>query len=154
LEQEGLWEDVSMEDLCGIHNLQSVFRLATQHFSGERNLEKCNVIQLLHMMYSLYDELNGFKGRYKESVRAMWQKIYESQMPDDIFTSVDAPKNLLQAMQEPFITRRWTIESLAALVAKYLKFFKLLAQAIVNMTNSDKRENTIASNLLSLASLP
>jgi hypothetical protein len=45
------------------------------------------------------------------------------------------------------------IGSLAALAAKYLKFFKLLAQAIVNMTNSDEQENTIASNLLSLASL-
>jgi hypothetical protein len=143
-----------MEDSCGIHDLQSVFRLATQHFVGEGNLEKRNAIQLLHTMYSLYDELNGFKGRYKESVRVLWRKIYESQMPDDLFTSVDAPKNLLQAMQEPLITRWWTIGSLAALAAKYLKFFKLLAQAIVNMTNSDERENTIASNLLSLASSP
>ncbi len=62
LEKEGLWEDVSMEDSCGIHNLQSGFRLATQHFVGEGNLKKRNAIQLLHTMYSLYDELNGFKG--------------------------------------------------------------------------------------------
>jgi hypothetical protein len=75
-------------------------------------------------------------------------------MPDDLFTSVDPPKNLLQAMQEPLITRWWTIGSLAALAAKYLKFFTVLAQAIVNMTNSDEQENTIASNLLSLALSP
>jgi hypothetical protein len=106
LEKEELcWEDVSMEDSCGIHDLQSVFRLATQHFVGEGNCEKRNAIQLLHTMYSLYDELNGFKGWYKESVIVLWRKIYESQMPDGIFTSVDATKNLLQAMQEPLITQ-------------------------------------------------
>jgi hypothetical protein len=61
LEKEGLWEDVSMEDSCGIHDLQSGFRLATQHFVGEGNLKKRNAIQLLHTMYSLYDELNGWE---------------------------------------------------------------------------------------------
>jgi hypothetical protein len=75
-------------------------------------------------------------------------------MPDELFTSLEPPQNLLQAMQEPFITRWWTIGSFAALAAKHLKFFKLLAQAIVNMTMSDERENTIASNFLSPASSP
>ena len=75
-------------------------------------------------------------------------------MPDNLFTLLDPPKILLQAMQAPLITRWGTIGSLATLVAKYLTFFQLLAQAIVNMTNSDERENTIASNFLSLASSP
>jgi hypothetical protein len=52
LEKEGLWEDVSMEDSCGIHDLQSVFHLAMQHFVGEGNLEKRNAIQLLHTIAS------------------------------------------------------------------------------------------------------
>jgi hypothetical protein len=128
-----------------------------QHFVGEGKLEKRNAIKLvLHNMYSLYDELNGLKGQYKDNVRVLWRIMYESQIPDDLFTSVDPPKNLLQAMQEPLIAPHqwWTTGSLAVLTAKYLKVFKLLAQAIVNMTNSDERENTIALNLLSLASSP
>jgi hypothetical protein len=39
LDKEGLWEEVSMEDSCGIHYLQSVFRLALQHFVGEGSLD-------------------------------------------------------------------------------------------------------------------
>jgi hypothetical protein len=59
LDKEGLWEDISMEDWCGIHDLQSVFRLASQHFIGKGSLEKRNGVQLLYtMLYSLYDELN------------------------------------------------------------------------------------------------
>ncbi len=144
LDKEGLWEDISMEDLCGIHDLQSVFRLASQHFIGKGSLDKRNAIQLLHTMFSLYNELNRFKGRYKDIVRVLWKQTYESEMPDDLFTSVDPPKNLMQAMQEPLITQWWTIGTLAALASKYLKFFKIMAQAVVNMTKLDKQENTIA----------
>jgi hypothetical protein len=44
LDKEGLWEEVSMEDSCGIHDFQSVFRLPLQHFIGEGSLDGQNAI--------------------------------------------------------------------------------------------------------------
>jgi hypothetical protein len=73
-------------------------------------------------------------------------------MPDNLLDSEDAPKHLTQAMQEPLVTRWWTIGSLAQFATKYLDFFLLMAKACCNMTKTDVRENIIASNLLSLAS--
>jgi hypothetical protein len=73
-------------------------------------------------------------------------------MPDDLLNSVDTPKDLLKATQEPLVTRWWTIGSLAILTPKHLDFFLLLAKGVCNMTNTDQKENIIASNLLSLAS--
>jgi hypothetical protein len=67
-------------------------------------------------------------------------------MPDNLLDSIEAPKDLIKAMQEPLVTRWWTIGSLAILTTKHLDFFLLLAKGVCNITN------IIASNLLSLAS--
>jgi hypothetical protein len=58
----------------------------------------------------------------------------------------------MKAMQEPLVTRRWTISSLAILTTKHLDFFLLLPRGVCNMTNTDQKDNIIASNLLSLTS--
>jgi hypothetical protein len=73
-------------------------------------------------------------------------------MPDDLLDSIEAPKDLVKAMQEPLVTRWWTIGSLAILTTKHLDFFLLLAKGVCNITKTDVRENITASNLLSLAS--
>jgi hypothetical protein len=73
-------------------------------------------------------------------------------MPEDLLNSTDAPNDLLKAMQEPLITRWWTIGSLAILLSTHLEFFLLLAKGVCNMTKTIERDNVIASNLLSLAS--
>ncbi len=73
-------------------------------------------------------------------------------MPENLLDSEDAPKDVTQAMQEPLVTRWWTIGSLAQFATKYLDFFLLMAKACCNMTKTDEKENIIASNLLSLAS--
>jgi hypothetical protein len=54
-------------------------------------------------------------------------------------------------MQEPLVTRWWTIGSLAIHTAKHLDLFLLLAKEVCNMTNTDQKENIIAFNLLSRA---
>ncbi len=73
-------------------------------------------------------------------------------MPDVRLNSIEAPKDLMKAMQEPLVTRWWTIGSLAILTTKHLDFFLLLSRGVCNMTNTDQKDNIIASNLLSLAS--
>jgi hypothetical protein len=80
--------------------------------------------------------------------------LMTEQMPENLLdeASEDAPKNLTQAMQEPLVTRWWTIGSLALFATKYLNFFLLMGKVCCNMTNIDQRKNIIASNLLLLAS--
>ena len=145
-----IWGERATEDSCGLHDLQSVFRLALQQYVGEGGLESRNAIQLLHTIYSFYKEL---KGRWTKAVRAVWKKVYGEEMPDDALDAVeDIPKDLLKAMQEPLITRWWTIAVLACKARRYLVFFVKMAKGVRNMTTTKEKENTIASNLLSLAS--
>jgi hypothetical protein len=42
----GIWHQQGISDSCGLHDLQSVFRLAMQQFVGEGGLESRNAIQL------------------------------------------------------------------------------------------------------------
>jgi hypothetical protein len=102
-------------------------------------------------VFSLYFVL---KARWKRVVKSVWAKTHtrNKAMPEDLLDSIEAPKELLKAMQEPLITRWWTIGSLAILTTKHLDFFLLLAKGVCNMTNTDQKENIIASNLLSLVS--
>ncbi len=147
----GIWHDMGMSGSCGLHDLQSVFRLAMQQFVGEGGLDARNAIQLLHTVFALYLVL---KSRWKRVVGLVWQKLHTSneQMPDELLNSIEAPKDLMKAMQEPLVTRWWTIGSLAILTTKHLDFFLLLSSGFCNMTNTDHKDNIIASNLLSLAS--
>ena len=145
-----IWGERATEDLCGLHDLQSVFRLALQQYVGEGGLEARNAIQLLHTIYSFYKEL---KERWTKAVRTVWKKVYGEEMPDDALDAVeDIPKDLLKVMQEPLITRWWTIAVLACKARRYLVFFVKMAKGVRNMTTTKEKENTIASNLLSLAS--
>jgi hypothetical protein len=138
-------------DSCGLHDLQSAFRPALQHFVGVGGLESCNAIQLLHTMFALYKDL---KKGWKKIVRAVWKKVRGKEtMPENLVDTEDAPNDVTQAMQEPLVTRWWTIGSLAQFASmKYVEFFLLMAKACCNITKTDQKENIITSNLLSLAS--
>jgi hypothetical protein len=147
----GIWHPHGAADSCGLHNLQSAFRPALQHFVGVGGLESRNAIQLLHTMFALYREL---KRGWKKIVRAVWKNVYGTEaMPNNLLDSEDAPKDVTQAMQEPLVTRWWTIGSLAQFSTKYLDFFLLMAtKACCNMMKTNQKENIIALSLLSLAS--
>jgi hypothetical protein len=47
----GIWHLQGIADSCGLHDLQSVFRLAMQQFVGEGGLDARNAIQLLHTVF-------------------------------------------------------------------------------------------------------
>jgi hypothetical protein len=103
---------------------------------------------LLHTLFSLYDELNGFKGQWNNMVRAVWCKVYGTEAGK---LTINLPNDLLLAMQQPLITRWWASRCLATLASKYLPFFLEMAKGVRNMTNISGKENTVALNLLSLA---
>jgi hypothetical protein len=116
-----------MIDSCGLHDIQYVFRLAMQQYVGEGGLDSHNAIQLLHTIFSLYNELQL---RWKRVIKLVWVKKHAEgeEMPSNLLHLLEAPQDLLKAMQEPLVTRWWTIGSLTILVATYLKFFSLLAK--------------------------
>jgi hypothetical protein len=58
----GIWHQHAAADSCGLHDLQSAFWPALQHFVGVGGLELRNTIQLLHTMFALCKELKkGWK---------------------------------------------------------------------------------------------
>jgi hypothetical protein len=146
-----IWGEQATEDSCGLHDIQSVFRLALQQYVGDGGLEARNAIQLLRTIFSFYKEL---KGRWSKAVKAIWKKtVGDESMPIDVFnTTKEIPQDLLKAMQEPPIKRWWKIAVLACKAQRYLPFFVKMAKRVRNMTTSKEKENTIASNHLLLAS--
>jgi hypothetical protein len=125
--------------------------LALQPYIGEGGLKARNGIQLLHTIFAFHKEL---KGRWSKAVKAIWKKMVGDElMPNNVFnTSKWIPQDLLKAMQEPLITRWWTIAVSACKAQRYLPFFVKMAKGIRNMTTTKEKENTIASNRLLLAS--
>jgi hypothetical protein len=89
-------------------------------------------------------------------VKAVWKKVKGDKiMPEEVFetTEIEAiPQDLLKAMQELLITRWWTIAVLATKAQWYHPFIVKMAKGVRNMTATKEKENSIASNLLSLAS--
>jgi hypothetical protein len=131
----GIWHQHAGADSCGLHNLQSAFPLALQYYVGVGGLDLRNAIQLLHTMFALYMEL---KKGWKKIVRAVWKKLRRTEiMPENLLDTEDAPKDVTQAMQEPLVTRWWTIGLLAQFASKYLDFLLLMAKACYNMTKTD-----------------
>jgi hypothetical protein len=146
-----IWGKRVTEDSCGLHHLQSVFHLALQLYVGKGGLDACNAIQLLHIILYLYKEL---KGRWSKAAKAVWRKEQgNNTMLEDAFSAVqEIPRDLLKAMQEPLITRWWTIVVLAVRAQRYLPFFIKMAKGVRNMMTTKEKENSIASNLSLLAS--
>jgi hypothetical protein len=57
LDKVFFFADDAMADSCGLHDLQSVFRLAIKTYVGEGNVESRNAVQLLHALWTLQDTL-------------------------------------------------------------------------------------------------
>ena len=102
LDALGIWHQHATANLCRLHDLQSAFWPALQHFVGVGGLELQNAIQLLHNMFALYKEL---KKGWKKIVRVLWKKVRGTEaLPENLLDLEEAPKDVTQAMQEPVIT--------------------------------------------------
>jgi hypothetical protein len=80
-------------------------------------------------------------------------KYMEQPEAGEMTIDLPVPKDLLLSLQQPLITCWWMIRCLAALTSKYLDFFFKMAKGVQNMKHTSNKENTLASKLLSLASL-
>ena len=130
---------------CGIHDTQSCFRLPIQKCIGTGGLDKENVIQFLHSIYSLYSEL-------KECWSSMAKKAYLCiTTNNNNHSDITVPKVLLTAIQEPLMTRWWSIGEIATVSSAYLFFFVKMSQAAANFSNSNDKVNVIASNIIRMS---
>jgi hypothetical protein len=75
-------------DSCGIHDIQSVFRLPMLYCVGEGGLNNNNAVQFLHTLFSLFDESRSY---WKDIVQSLFEEVYDEEI---------IPKELLLAMQE------------------------------------------------------
>ena len=139
-----IYSQYAEDHSCGIHDIQSVFRLATQHCIGEGGLDAENAIQLLHTLYSMFLQNRSY---WSELVSEIYNKL-ES---DEEGIQKEIPKDLCKAVQEPLITRWWTQSVLASLYTKYSKVYNATAQATVNSTTTAEKTNKISSNLMRMA---
>ena len=110
------------------------------HCIGEGGLDDENAVQFLHTLYSLFDEH-----------RVLWSKIMSTffkDIHDD--PTIDIPRDLLICMQNPLMTRWWTIGKLSILYTTHHAVFDKFAQAVINITKTKKKKNVIASNYIRL----
>jgi len=84
-------------------------------------------------------------GKWSELVTVIWK---------DINPEIDVPKRLLYSIQEPLMTRWWTIGKLAQLIVEFYEVIKCIAAAIVNSSKTADKENKISSGLISLLRQP
>ena len=117
-----------------------------EQYIGEGGLDKRNAVQLLHTVFSMYEAV---KIQRSKLVTQLWLKL----KPDDT-TYETLPTELTRSLQEPLITRWWTIPKLAAFLNRNLEFVSIMAKAIHNDAKSGTKEHTIASNTISLMSEP
>jgi len=92
-------------DSCGLHDIQSVFRYSVLNCIGGGSLDQDNAIQLLHTMFSFYNENKSY---WKSLVGKTVEKL------DDLDYDIsNLPHDLNCSMQAPLITWWWSISSLA-----------------------------------------
>jgi hypothetical protein len=88
------------DDSCGLHDCQSIFRLAIQHYIGDGGLGKRNAVQCNHAVYDMFARFSEYMGYWRDFVT----KLYNQEHP-----GVEAPNELITHILEPIITRWWTL---------------------------------------------
>jgi hypothetical protein len=132
-------------DSCGLHDNQSEFRLPIEHFIGPGGLDNRNAIQAEHAVYDLFKVFKELSGSWPKMISVLWT---------DDNPNTDVPKELMNAIQEPVITRWWTIGKLARFLIKYWTTVRRMAISVINSSKTDQRDNKIASGLVSLMDEP
>jgi hypothetical protein len=135
---------VALEDSCALHDLQSVFRLPVRHYMGDGGLDNRNAMQLIHAVWDMFAKFTEYfaSDTWKRALSRIWKKL----RGDD----EEVPKDLTTTIQEPLITRWWTVGKLAGFILKYWDIIERMARAVVNISLTKDAENKIASGLRSL----
>lgn len=137
--------DASPES-CGLHDIQSIVRLPLTTYIGKGGLGKNDAPQYLHTLYSVQKYLRT-EGKWTAIAKSVYKEVRASQN----LPPADLPKELGKALQQPIVTRWWTVGNAAHTVAKNLDFFILLAKKVAVRFVSGTKIRTAADNLTALS---
>ena len=97
-------------------------------------------------MHAVYDLAKTFKELKN------WQPLLVQLWKDKNPDSKDVPKELTKWVQNPVITRWWTVGAVARFLTKYWDLLFKMAQAVIVTSTTKEAKNKIASGLYSLMS--
>ena len=141
LRKKGLISENGSGNSCIEHDDMSCFRLPLHHYIGQGGLGNRNAVQSLHAVWDLYMQYEKeAPGTWTNMLKTVWERLY-NQRP--------VPKVLMKAVQEPLITRWWTIGCLAGFLDTYWEVIFKMAKAAIVYSNTDQALNKIASGLVS-----
>jgi hypothetical protein len=124
---------------CTIHNLMTVLTNSITNHLGIGGLNERTTLQACHCIYDLQSHYGI--ATFAKLAEKGWQNMY----PDIPF-----PEVLGKTLQEPVMTRWWTVAVASDILALYWDFFAHIAWVVVSMTKTDQADNKIASGLDSL----
>jgi hypothetical protein len=124
---------------CTIHNLMTSLTNPVTNLLGVGGLSERTTLQVCHCVYDLQKHY-GLETFAKFGEKA-WHKLYPG---------VAFPEVLGKTLQEPVMSRWWTVAVASDILVTYWEFFKHVAGAVVSMTKTDQADNKIASGLYSL----
>jgi hypothetical protein len=115
-------------DSCGLHDLQSIFRLPIQHYIGNGGLGNRNCVQAIHSVYDLINTFCDLPGSWLRAIKTVFQQLRPNE---------DIPQELLKAIQEPLITRWWTLRKVAKFILKFWDIIQIIASTVVSSANTN-----------------
>jgi hypothetical protein len=137
-----------MTESCGIHDLMSAFRLPAQHYIGTGAIENRNGVQLCHNVYDLFKH---FKKWHPETWTSLCTELWEHHGKDPKDPEL---QSLVTNVQEPLMTRWWTVGEVANFLEKFWDIVHNIAWCVQNDTTVGNEENKIAQGMISMMRQP
>jgi len=123
---------------CTLHNLNLCLVTPTKEYLGEGGVDVRTALQLYHSIYYLQDLIGDL---LKEYFKLSWDKLN----PD-----VPFPNELQVSLQEPVMTRWWSVFVAAHFCRRYWDIIRYTVTIIAACTRTDDVHNKVASNICSL----
>jgi hypothetical protein len=126
---------------CTSHNDQTNLRVSIEKVYGSGGRDKRNVCQLIHAFsdtQQLFD---------KVEVNPIMRSAWRFKMGD----AVEVPRDFMELMQEPILTRWGTVGEACQYVEKYFDVLVTFGKGLCGSTNKSSNLALCAGNFLSLA---
>jgi hypothetical protein len=165
---KGLCDNYYLIASCSLHAIQLVLSNPVKAAFGEGDIEKANLLQMLHSVYDLQEcvELGEFRGYFKQA--RSWSKEflhvpYTAEKHNDFSDAWALVKSFCQfsfvdvmhikepqKVPAPVLTRWWYVGVAANYLWHHFLVVFRLTQTIINLHGSDSKPNKIASGLQSM----
>lgn len=143
--EQGLLMDDAFAESCGLHDLMSCFRLPVETYIGTGGIDKRNGIQIIHQVWDLFKHFRRWEGStWTNLCERLWTDVYGDTRPQSEL------KWLIKNIQEPLLTRWWTIGQVAAFLLKFWDIIIRVAWCVRNDTGTKDAENKIAQGMISM----